>query len=350
MTAVDTHQYARHGPASFAILLVPKFPIYVLTLMIEAMRIANKTMAGEVYEWRILTADGRPAEASNGMTVGPHGDIGENRVFGNLCVLSGYAPEQAYDGALIGWLRRQARLGARIGGVDTGAFVLARAGLLDDVPVVVHWEAANAFREEYPLLTLSDDLFSISGNRFTCAGGAAALDLMLNIIALERGISIARKVTQDFIHDHIRTATDGQRMALDHQWRRQNPDLARVLTLMEDTLEEPLPADDLVAASTMSKRRLERCFQRDVGTSMMRHYRQMRLNRARHLVLYTKMPIREVAIACGYSGLSVFSRSYAAQFGQSPRLHRARFKSSGYVPQKPEWKTGLHIESGVPDS
>lgn len=148
---------------------------------------------------------------------------------------------------------------------------------------------------------------------------------MLSLIAMAHGTRIARLVAQDFIHEHIRLATDGQRMAHGHQWRDCNANLDRVLTLMEENLEEPLSLATLVKASNMSQRQLERCFQRDLGTSLMRHYRNLRLNKARHLVVYSSMPVREVALACGYSGLAVFSRAYKVHFGCAPKDHRSKF-------------------------
>ncbi len=318
-----------HRRDSFGILLIPQFPIYVLTMVVESLRLANNCLNTSTYDWRIITQDGQPAAASNGMRVTPEASIREVAHLGTLVVISGFEPEQAFDADLLGWIRKSARLGTRIGGIDTGAFILAKAGLLEACPVTVHWQSMAAFEEAFPYLETTDALFTISGIRFTCAGGAASLDLMLNLIALDQGYALAQKVAQDFVHDHIRGASEGQRIVEDHRWKHSNPALAKYLEIMEQNLEEPLPIGKLVELSGRSRRQLERIFSRDLGTTPMRHYLLMRLNKARQLILHSQISIHSTALACGFSSLSVFSRAYRTQFGNSPSEHRTLFKAQG---------------------
>ncbi len=334
-----------HRRDSFGIFLVPKFPIYVLTLVVESLRLANKCLHAAVYDWRIITLDGRPVVASNGMAVTPEGGIRDIENLGTLVVISGYEPEQAYDDDLFAWLRQRGRLGTRIGGIDTGAFILAKSGLLENCPATVHWEGMAAFEEEFPYNETTEGLFTISGNRFTCAGGAASLDLMLNLIALEQGRDLALKVAQDLVHDHIRAASGDQRAAEDHKWKRDNPRLAGILQIMEEHLEQPLTISKLMRICGRSRRQLERAFQRDLGTTPMRHYLHMRLNKARQLVLHSQLSVRSIGLACGFSSLSVFSRAYKTHFGNPPREHRARFKAQGLGSMLPPQLPPLSINA-----
>ncbi len=310
----------------FGILLVPGFPIYVLMLVIEALRLANKHLRASVYEWQIFTIDGNQVMASNGMTVMPRADITRIEGLGSLCILSGYEPEQAYTSDLLTKLRQLSRQGMRLGGIDTGAFILAKAGLLEGYQVTVHWEALPNFQESFPYHNVTDELFSISPARFSCAGGAATLDLMLSIVAEDQGHSLAQKVAQDFIHDNIRVASDDQRIAQDSQWLRYNPNLANLIKIMEANIEEPLSIAQLVSHSGRSKRQLQRVFKRDLGTTPMQYYLQIRLNKAQQLVKYSALPMRLIAVACGFSSLSTFSRSYRGSLNMTPRDHRSKYR------------------------
>ncbi len=334
-----------HPFGTFGILLIPQFPIYVLTLIIEPLRLANKYLGSSVYEWRIFSMDGAPAAAANGVSVAPEGDVTEMEGLGNICVLSGYQPEQAYTRAVFSKLQYLERLGTRIGGIDTGVFVLAEAGLLNECPATVHWEAISSFQEAFPQNEITDALFTISANRFTCAGGAVTLDLMLNLIARDQGDALAQKVAQDFVHDNIRVASENQRIAQDNRWQRYNPDLANIIKAMEENIEEPLSIQDLMSMTGRSRRQLERVFRRNLGTTPMRHYLQIRLKKAQQLVKYSALPIRTIALSCGFSSMSTFSRSYHRSVGITARNHRTLFQTQGTSANLPKQKTTLDIST-----
>lgn len=330
---------------AFGILLIERFPIYVVTIAVEILRMANKHLGERTFEWRILSLDGGPVVASNGMSITPDCGIADAPGLGTLMVVSSFEPERAASKALYGWLRRCHRRGTRVGGVDTGPFLLADAGLLDGCVATVHWEALSSFQEAFPEIETTEALFTIAGNRFTCAGGTATVDLMLNLVMLEHGEALARTVAQDFIHSHIRDPLDDQRTAQDHRWRRSHPALARVLRVMEENLETPLSMAGLLAATGLSRRRLERVFRRDLGQTAMRHYLQLRLNKARQLVLHSPSPLGTVSMACGFASLSAFSRAYRRQFGHAPREHRALFRAQGLGRLLPERAAPLEIHA-----
>ncbi|WP_350334469.1 GlxA family transcriptional regulator [Coralliovum pocilloporae] len=314
---------------SFGIFLTPGFSIYAFTMVIEVLRVANKYLEAPVYHWQVLTLDGMPVLASNGMSVSPHASIHDVDGLGTLFVIASYNYEDSYSKALFGWMRQRARLGTRIGGTDTGPFLLAKAGLLDGHPTTVHWEGLEAFREDFPHLTVTDDLFTLSEGRFTCAGGAANLDLMLNLIALEQGPHLAERVAQGFIHDTIRSPSDDQRQASDHKWRDNNTTLALILDCMEDNVEAPLSLRELARQTNMTKRTIERTFEKTIGTPPMRHYLTIRLNKARNLVLYSQRALVEISLICGFSSPAVFSRAFKTQFGHAPRDYRTLFARQG---------------------
>ena len=307
----------------FGLLLVPQFPMYVLMLATEALRVANKYSRHIRYSWHIATLDGEPAVASNGMSISPECVFNQLDNIDTLAVIVGYEPQQAYSPRLFQRLHQLNDRGVRIGCVDSGAFLLAKAGLLNHLDVTLHWQAVSMFTEEFPACAVSERLFTVSEKRFTCAGGAAILDLMLTLIARDFGEELALQVAQDFVHDHIRPATGDQRAALDHRWARIDPRLARIIELMENNIESPLTAEELAEQSGIPRRQMERSFKREIGQTTMRYYLQRRLNLARELVLYSRLSFREVSLASGFNSLASFSRAYRHVFGETARQDRA---------------------------
>ncbi len=159
-------------------------------------------------------------------------------------------------------------------------------------------------------------------NRFTCAGGTAALDMMLHIIRLEHGPQLAAAISEQFIHAPIRRADEPQRMAPPVRHGITHHKLARAVTLMESRLEEKLPCAEICRETGVSSRQLERLFHRHFQRSPARYHRDLRLQRAKALLQYSDMSVREIAIACGFSSLAHFSRSYRFWSGKSPRAER----------------------------
>jgi transcriptional regulator GlxA family with amidase domain len=202
--------------------------------------------------------------------------------------------------------------------------MLAKAGLLGDFPVTMHWEAVPAFIEEFPDIAVSAELFEIHHDIFTCAGGTAALDMMLYMIAGKHGMKLALAVSEQFIHDRIRNADDQQRIALPTRLRSNNRKVLAIVEAMERSMEQPLAPRDLAAMAAVSVRQMERLFRQVMGCSPSEHYRRLRLERARSLLLQTDMAVIDIAMATGFSSASIFSRSYSAHFGVSPRADRRK--------------------------
>jgi len=220
------------------------------------------------------------------------------------------------------WLRRLDRKGINIGALCTGSHVLARAGLLEGYRCTIHWENITGFIEEFPGIEITNELFEIDRNRFTCSGGTAALDMMLNLIGRQHGHELAAAVSEQFIHERIRDEHDHQRMALTARLGVRHPKLIQVIKLMEQHLEEPLDRAALAQRVRLSTRQLERLFGKYLGRSPARYYLELRLNRARLLLLQTNMSVIDVALACGFVSASHFSKCYRDFFGKTPRKER----------------------------
>ena len=310
-------------PQKVGFCLVPKFSMMAFAAAIEPLRAANRLSGRDLYRWHIFADGIDPVPASNGIAVVPERPLAEVERFPNLLVCAGTGVEDFHDERLFGWLRRLSRNGARIGGVSGGPIVLARAGLLAGRRCTLHWEHIPGFVEEFPEIEVTDDLFEIDGPVFTCAGGSAALDMMLHLITQQHGHELAAAVSEQFIHDRIREPGDRQRMALRMRIGHSHPKLVAAIALMEDNLEAPVRPPTLARSVGLSSRQLERLFARYLGRTPARYYRDLRLQRARALLRQTTMSVLDVAVACGFASASHFSRRYREVFGRAPRSDRA---------------------------
>ena len=220
-----------------------------------------------------------------------------------------------------------------LGGLDTGTHVLARAGLLNGYRATLHWENLPAFTEEFPDIETSAELFEIDRKRVTCSGGTAAIDMMLHVIWTEHGQALAMGVSEQLLHDRIRSPGDHQRMALGLRLGVRHPKLLTIVEAMEQAVEEPLSLDRLAGLGGISRRQLERLFRAHLGDTPTGYYLKLRLRRARHLLEQTEMSVLQVGTACGFASAPYFSRAYRGLFGRPPREDR-RFAWSRRAPAR----------------
>jgi len=286
---------------------------------IEPLRVANRLCGYAAYSWHVFSRDGMPVPSSNGMPVVAEAPIDAISGFPTVVVCGPHDPQRYHDQAVFGWLRALARQGSELGALDTGSYLLARARLLDGHRCTIHWENAPGFRQEFPHLEVTAELFELDRRRFTCGGGCAALDMMLTRIAAERGREIAAGVSEMFLHSAIREADAPQRMNLRLRTGVSHPRLLEGIRLMENNLEQPLLPTEIAVAIGVSKRQIERLFRRYLGTTPSRHYMRLRLEHGRRLLDQTPMPIIEVALACGFTSPGHFSHRFRERYGVAPR-------------------------------
>ena len=303
-------------------LLVPRFSMIAFASAIEPLRLANRAMGNDTYRWRILTSDGQPAIASNGIPIAADGTYADSQGAAAAVVCSGVDVQTFEHRDLIAKLRGLSTRGVPLGALCTGSYVLARAGLLDQHRCTIHWENYAAFHEEFPDLSVTQELFEIDRTRFTCAGGTAAIDMMLCVIARQKGQEIASMVTDQLIHHRMRDAHERQRMELRARLGVAHPKLISVVAEMERCIEQPLSCSDLADGVDLSSRQLERLFRKYIGQAPTRYYLGLRLDRARHLLLQTSMPILSVGLACGFVSASHFSKCYSEHFSRTPSQER----------------------------
>ena len=313
------NEVARHRVGFF---LVPQLALMSFSSAMEALRAANRLAGRELYEWLLISIGGGPVTSSSQVQVSPTLSIDEHPELDELIVVAGIGGESFRDEKVFAWLRRLERKGCRIGAVTLGSYLLARAGLLKGYRCTVHWENLDSFREEFPELDVTSEVFEIDRDRATCSGGTAALDMMLARIGETHGRDLAVQVAEQFIHTRIRDSRDHQRMTLRSRLGVSHPKLLEAIRLMEEHSEEVLPRSELARDIGVSSRQLERLFQRYLGCTPTRFYLSLRLERARSLLLQTSMSAMEVALACGFVSASHFAKTYREHFGRTPKEDR----------------------------
>jgi transcriptional regulator GlxA family with amidase domain len=312
----------RQLPQKIAFVIVPRFSMMAFTSAVEPLRLANHISGRELYSWHAFGVDGEPVSASNGYRIEVEGPLEAASGFQTLAIVSGLDVHKVQDKQLLSWLRRMHRKGVTLGAICTGSHILARAGLLDGYRCTIHWENLAGFAEDFPEIEVTTELFEVDRSRFTCSGGTAAIDLMLNLIAMQHGHELAAQVADQFMHERIRDQHDHQRISLPARLGVRHPKLLAVIDQMEKNLEEPLSRSDLARGTRLSTRQLERLFRKYLGRSPARYYLELRLNKARLLLLQTNMSVIDVALACGFVSASHFSKCYRDFFGHTPRKER----------------------------
>ncbi len=310
-------------------VLVPRFSMIAFSSAIEPLRIANRLHGAQLYRWVVLSPDGKPAHASNGIVVNVDGATGSYELAGNngrpsdiVLVCGGLGSEHYKDAALNAWLRRQERRSAYTGSLCTGASLLAAAGLLNGFKCVIHWESIDGFTEAYPEIDVSSDLFVVDRDRITCAGGTAALDMIVYLIAEQHGKALATEVIEQCLADRMRDPHDHQRLALSARVGIYSPNVLKAIEIMEAHIEDPISQEDIALLLGLSCRQHERLFRRHIGMSPAHYYLKLRLKKARHLLLQSELSILEIALAAGFVSASHFSKCYRGLYGKSPRDER----------------------------
>jgi AraC family carnitine catabolism transcriptional activator len=311
------------APRLIGLLALPAFSHHGLTAAIEPLFIANWLSGSPLYRWEILSLDGRPVTASTGVTVPVDAGIASDSAFDSLFVLASFDVKRlAGDRALKAWLRRVARHGATIGSIETASEIVAAAGLLDGMPVAVHWDNLQGFAESHPGCRAVSELYTAAPGRLTCAGQSAILDMMLHWIAARQGDAFATEIAAHLMLPGWRRGNEAQPAPGAVPRRNLDPVLERALSIMERNIEEPVSCTAIARSIGLSQRQLQRLFARDLGMSPVRQYQLVRLSRAHALLQQTGLSITEIAVGAGFGSLEHFCRLYRRQFGCRPRDDR----------------------------
>lgn len=309
-------------PKRVVFLLLHDFTLLSFAAAVDCLRLANLMSGKTLYSWALAGEGGEFVESSTGVAFKVDVDLEELHRDDRLLVCGGKDVQAATSKKVLNWLRREARRGIVIGGLCTAAYTLAKSGLLDGKRATIHWENQDSFAEEFPDVELTKSVFIKDGLRWTTAGGTSSIDLMLQVIADEFGENLANAVADQQIYSSIRTDQDTQRLSIPTRIGVRHPKLSRVIQMMEQNIEEPISPSILAKDVGMSTRQLERLFRRYLNRSPKRYYMEIRLQKARNLLMQTDMSVINVALACGFASPSHFSKCYRSHYNTTPYRER----------------------------
>ncbi|MBS0545382.1 MAG: GlxA family transcriptional regulator [Proteobacteria bacterium] len=335
----DTGRYwaGRGGDAPIRVgfLLVPNFTLIGFGSAVDPLRLANMVARRKLYDCVTLTMDGAPVRSSAGVCVQP--DMAATSVsdLDAVLVIGPNPLPSAGTEVIIHWLRTLAGKGVSLGGVDTGSYFLACAGLLDGYRSTIHWEDMDALLDRFPRLVVSNKIYEVDRNRCSCSGGIAPVEMMIHLIGLGGGgHKVASSVAELLIYER-RGPDERQKTSLRDVSGASHPKLVEAIKLMECNIEEPLSMEELAAHMQFSARQLERLFRDTLDCTPRQYYLQLRLERARQLLTRTNRPIADIVMACGFVSFAHFSHRYHAGFGISPSAERRRKVGEGERTAKP---------------
>lgn len=308
---------AENRPYQIDMLVLPEFSLMSLAATIEPLRAANRASGQELYRWRLFSKDGAPAPTSSGIPIVMHGKFDSDLPRDALFVVAAFNA-QRHAAPLLDALRRVARRGVPLGGIESGSWALARAGLLDGFRATTHWEDLEEFAAAFPAVTVVSDRYVIDRARCTCGGAAPALDMILHMVRAQHGLALSMDVASIFIYDQKQTAGDPQRIVSLGRLAAADPNLAQAIRLMQGRLSEPLSSAAIARAIGLSVRSLQQRFQAQLGLSPYAYYLDLRLAAARRMLQQTRHSAAEVAVAHGFGSGSAFARAFRARYGVSP--------------------------------
>lgn len=306
-------------------VLVNQFSLVAFGMAVDALRMANKCVGQEVFHWHFYSQDGAPVQASNGLIISdvqPFQAISDKGLV-MVCAGDGVERQPLSSGFLSG-LNSLHRHGHTIVGICTGAYVLARAGLLNNRQCTIHWEYRALMEEQFPDIEVLDQIYLFDNTICTCSGGTAPFDLMMDYANSLLGPQVATAIADIAIYRGSRPASEPQRAGVGERLNVANAKLVKAIEMMEDRLENVVPCEDIADSVGVSLRQLERLFKTYMNQTPNRYYLELRLARARDLILKSRFSISEICLTCGFSSPSHFSKCYKDKYGITPSKARRR--------------------------
>ena len=306
----------------FGFFLTADFSLPAYTSIAETFRIANDIAGCTLFRWYTIGRTTDVLRSASNLLVKPDMDINTTTSFHQVAIISSLNSHQYHDKATFQWLRRLNNEGCALGGITSGCWILAKANLLRGYRFTLHWQDSQAFKETYPELSVSDTLYEIDRNRFSCASGLAALDMVLQMIVTWYGYELAQKINDRLINERFRLGNEHQLL-----YRHiPNPTVKHAVELMDKNIEMPLSLDNVANQCSVSTRQLLRLFKTHVGTSPQQQYLALRLDKAVSLLQQTNLTMTEIAIATGFANLSYFSIAFSKRALISPSQYRKTYQ------------------------
>lgn len=314
-----------------AFCLCPGVPLFCIASALEVLRHANRFADRAHYRWSILTDDDAPVLDGNGLYWYPTGRLSDSEAPDIAFIVAGFDAGQLEQKKLLAWLARHSKQGSSIGAVSNGAFLLAASGLLDRYEATTHWEDFESFCLMFPEVRARYQRYVIDRNRLTCSGGSATLDLFIEIARQDLGNELALKISRQMLLQEQSVVLPGSpasRLTGQHFSSR----IQQALSLIEAGVGQSITVEAMARRIGVSRRELLRLFRNELNVTPSRVLAERRLDRARSLILNTRLPMATIAGSVGFSSQSHLTSSYRSRFGITPAQQRREYKSARLRP------------------
>jgi transcriptional regulator GlxA family with amidase domain len=311
--------------------IIPPCSLFTLGSIQEPIIQANKLLGEEKHQFFYISdQEDKQININDRMHINADFTVEDSPDLNMLMVVSENIPTNKIDIRIRKFMQRIcSQSDIALVGIDMGSFWIADAGLFREQPATVHWQALDPFTETYQDVNVTHHLFETGEQRLSCAGKAANLDFMLYLIEKNEDSELAAQVAEVLCLDRIRLPDERQRIPLHNLGGETQPKLTLAMELMEQNTEEPLATDEIAELVNLSRRQLERLFKRYVGNMPAKYYLELRLKKARQLLLTSSKSIIQIGLSCGFSSGPHFSSAYKAFFEITPREERNnKFKLS----------------------
>ncbi|WP_368345593.1 GlxA family transcriptional regulator [Pelagovum sp. HNIBRBA483] len=314
------------APLAFEFVVLPNASMQAFSSAIEPLRVLNQLVGRPLVSWRVVTVDGATAQFSCGLQFLPDGSATTPPRDAILMVCAGVEPEKSLSPEVVALVRKAWRHGNTVGGICTGAYTLAEAGILEGRAFTLHWENTESFELRYPKLMSNRKLYAIDGKIMTCSGGTASTDLILSIIRQRFGPLAANVVMEMCLHTSMRSDSETQRASLAYIYGVRNARFLRILEDLEDPETWDMTGDEFAIRHAISRRQMERLFKTYTGQSPQKYAKNLRLERARIQLVQTNKTIVQIAIDCGFASADTFSLNFKRRFNVSPLEYSKAFR------------------------
>ena len=308
--------------------LFPGHPLFCLASALDVLRHANRKSGRTVYRWSFVTEDNQIVVGSNDLPISPTIEIDDLRNVDRIFLVAGFYPDNLRAPKIANWLRKNAAENMVIGGLSNGAFVLAHYGLLDNYHATVHWEDFSSFCALYSEVNARYQRFVIDGNRITCSGGAATLDLFIELVRQDLGNDLSVQVSRQMLLQDFTNTKDPLGNHVFDGSHRYSSRVQRALSLLDAGVENRLSVSELAGKVGLSRRALLRAFRTETGHTPTEILNERRLERARSLVLHSHLSLIAIADSVGFSSQSHMTKSYRENFGITPAKDRLQVRSN----------------------
>jgi len=321
------------------IVILAAPPVNLLNLVgtFEVFGTVNRILPGGDQPYQIEVTSSRTERSImgySGLPILAHGyyrDVHDD--VDTLLLAGGRDIDPGTDADLLRWIIEMATKVRRIGSTCTGAFLLAKTGLLDGRKATTHWAYVREFAAQFPKVRLDPEpIWLRDGKFYTSAGVTSSMDLALALVEEDLGSKVALAVARQLVLFLRRPGGQSQfSRVLEAQSSLRKP-LQETMVWALDNLDRDLSVENLATHAAMSRRNFTRVFATELGTSPAHYIEQLRIEAARRLLEDSLGSVEQIAVACGFSSAELMRRAFLRSMKSTPSQYRERFRSAGKAP------------------